>query len=302
MNELRKGASEISTRTQNRVQFKFYPGGVMGEDAAVIRKMKLGQLHGGAFTNGSLAEIYPDVQIYNLVMKFRSYDEVDYIRKTLDARIIEGLREKGFEPFGFSEIGFAYLMSTNPIRTLDDLKKQKAWIPENNHIALEAVKAFSVTPTPLPIRDVLVGLQTGMVNTVAASPTAALLLQWHTQVKYVTDLPVSYIYGFLAIDRSVFEKIADADRAVVREVMKSAAREIDARNRKDNEDARKLMEKQGIQFLKLATDDVKALDGLVVQANRNLMTTGRVNTGTVDDLDRLLAEYRTQVKRPDRKL
>jgi hypothetical protein len=39
----------------------------------------------------------------------------------------------------------------------------------------------------------------------------------------------------------------------------------------------------------------------VVQANRNLMTTGRVNPDSVDDLDRLLAEYRTQVMRPDRK-
>src|SRR5210317_1280660 len=55
MNEMKKGASEIKKKTDGRVELKFYPGGVMGNDKSVHRKIKVGQLHGGAFTSGGLS-------------------------------------------------------------------------------------------------------------------------------------------------------------------------------------------------------------------------------------------------------
>ena len=55
MNEMKAGAQQIKQRTAGRVKLKFYPGGVMGNDQSVHRKIKIGQLQGGAFTPGGLA-------------------------------------------------------------------------------------------------------------------------------------------------------------------------------------------------------------------------------------------------------
>ena len=57
MVEMREGAKEIEKRTEGRVKFKFYSGGVMGSDESVLRKIKIGQLQGGAVTGGSLFNI-----------------------------------------------------------------------------------------------------------------------------------------------------------------------------------------------------------------------------------------------------
>ncbi|MCU7941035.1 MAG: TRAP transporter substrate-binding protein DctP [gamma proteobacterium symbiont of Bathyaustriella thionipta] len=54
MQKMRSGAKEIKQKTNGRVKFKFYPGGVMGDDQAVLRKIRIGQLHGGALGGGSL--------------------------------------------------------------------------------------------------------------------------------------------------------------------------------------------------------------------------------------------------------
>src|SRR5512139_2770804 len=108
MEEMRKGADEIEKQTQGRVQFRFYPGGVMGDDNTVLRKIRIGQLQGGAITGGGLSEIYPDTQIYSIPFTFSSYAEVDYVRKRVDPLLIAGLKEKGFISFGISEGGFAY--------------------------------------------------------------------------------------------------------------------------------------------------------------------------------------------------
>ncbi|MCP4371198.1 MAG: C4-dicarboxylate ABC transporter, partial [Deltaproteobacteria bacterium] len=125
---MRQGAEEVAKKTENRVRFKFYPGGVMGDDKAVLRKIRIGQLHGGILTSGSLSKFYPDILVYNLPMALKSFGEVDYVRKRMDNILIDGLDKNGFVIFGLAEGGFAYLMSTTPVKNTDNLKKNKVWI------------------------------------------------------------------------------------------------------------------------------------------------------------------------------
>ena len=68
MLKFREGAKKIEEQTNKRVRFKFYPGGVMGGDKTVYRKIRLGQLQGAAVTNGSLNRLYPDIQLYSLIV------------------------------------------------------------------------------------------------------------------------------------------------------------------------------------------------------------------------------------------
>ena len=85
MRMLRRGAEEVSSRTEGRVAFKFYPGGVMGDDKAVLRKIRSGQLHGAVLTAGGLNQVYPDIQLYTLPMVFNDYEEVDFVRSSMEA-------------------------------------------------------------------------------------------------------------------------------------------------------------------------------------------------------------------------
>ncbi len=249
MKKIRKGAKEIAARTQGRVIFKFYPGGIMGNDQSVLRKIRIGQLQGGAVIAGSLSKIYPDAQIYGLPLLFRSLDEVDYARKRMDDILIKGLEKRGFVTFGFAEGGFAYLMSNKPLKTIEDIRGQKIWVPEGDMISRTVFEQAGVTPIPLPISDVLTGLQTGLIDTVGTSPIAAIALQWHTRLKYLTDTPLSYVYALLAIDRKAFKKISPGDQKIVREVMGKTFREIDKQNRRGNDKARQALQNQGIVFI-----------------------------------------------------
>ena len=79
MQKMRAGSEEIEKQTGGRVSLKFYPGGVMGDDATVLRKMRLHQLQGAAVTSGALNNIYPDIQLYNQILLFQSEQEVDYV-------------------------------------------------------------------------------------------------------------------------------------------------------------------------------------------------------------------------------
>lgn len=292
MQKLREGGDDIAKKTEGRVKFKFYPGGVMGKDRDVLRKIRLNQLHGAAVTGNTLNDIYPDIRLYNLILKFRDLKEVDYIREKMDAELIAGLKQKRLESFGFSEIGMAYIMSIEPVQELEHMRSRKAWVPENNELALVALKAFSISPIPLPVRDVLMGLQTNMIDIVAGSPMAALALQWHTKVKYVSDIPLSYIFATLFIDEKAFNKISKEDQIIVHEVMDKIIKELDTKSREDNLSAKEAMVKQGIQFLKPTENAAEELRKTIVIANEKLEKDGNLSTEKVNTLNKLLTDYR----------
>jgi TRAP-type C4-dicarboxylate transport system substrate-binding protein len=256
MKEMRAGAAEIKKRTQGRVTLKFYPGGVMGSDSNVLRKIRVGQLQGGAITLGSLSGVDPDIDIYGLPFLFSSLEQVDYVRNKMDESLIAGLESEGFVSFGFGEGGFTYMMSESPLRTVHDVRQQKVWVPSSSQVGEAVFSSAEVSPVTLPLSDVLTGLQTGLINTVITSPIGAIALQWHTRVKYVVDVPLNYIAAILVIDKKTFNKLKKEDQAVVREVMTAAFKRIGSSNRKDNIAAREALKNQGIEFITLSKESL----------------------------------------------
>ncbi len=294
MKEMRAGAEEINKRTEGRVEFRFYPGGIMGNDKSVLRKMRVGQLHGGALSGGGIAEIYPEAQVYTIPFIFRDYDEVDYARKVMDPVLIAGLKEKGYISFGFSEGGFAYLMSNKPVGGVDDLKGLKVWVPEGDEISRAAFEASGISPVSLPLTDVLTGLQTGLVDTVASSPMGAIALQWHTRVKHLTYSPLMYLYGSLVVTAKQFNKLTPADQQIVREVMSSVFIRLDELNRKDNEGALAALKQQGIGFVTPNEQETLRWRDSLNSAMDRLLAKGLFDPAILEQLKQHLQEYRNK--------
>jgi len=293
MVKMREAAKEIKKSTEGRVKFKFYSGGVMGSDESVLRKIKIGQLHGGAVTGGSLINIYPDLSVYSLPFVFQSLKEVDVVRDKLDPYLINGLEEKGFVTFGLAEGGFAYFMSNKKLLTKEDVRSQKVWVITGDRISQVVLESAAVSPIPLPISDVMTGLQTGLIDTVATSPIAAISLQWHTRVKYLTDAPVSYFFGMLTVSKKAFNKIAVKDQAIVREVMANAFAKINAQNRIDNERAREALVNQGIKFVKMSNEIYDDWKDTAHSAIQTLIQEKLVNPEVYKKLQEILSSYRT---------
>lgn len=294
MQQFRASAKLIKERTGGRVKLKFYPGGVMGNDKSVLRKMRAGQLHGGAFTGGSLAKVYPDVQVYSLPFVFDSLAEVDFVRKHMDPLLEKGIRKHGLVLAGIGEGGFAYMMSNKPIRSIRDLNGQKVWIPEDDRVNQATFRDAGVTPIPLSIADTYTGLQTGLIDTVAVSPTGAIAFQWHTKVEYVTDAPLVYLAGFLVFDKKRFSRLSKADQTTVLDITRQTFVRIDARNRIDNQKAIAALKKQGIKFVMPEPEDVEQWQSIARKTILQLSEGGLFSPAIYDRLKRHLSTFRSQ--------
>ena len=286
-------AKEIREKTDGRVVIKFRFSEKNAE--STLRKMKVRQYHGGMFTPSALMDRYPDINLYSLPMVFNSAEEAAYVRSRMDDKLLAGLDEQGFVGFGFSATGFAVLMANEPISGLADVKGKQVWVPEGDPISYSAMRALGINPQPHPLGDVLVGLQTNLYEMIAVSPSGAIVMQWHTKVDYLTDLPLVYTFGFLVFDKKAFERIKDpADRAIVADVMQRVHLEFNESGLDDDRKAKQAMINQGIERVVPNSADFEELRSVLAENNRKLAREGQFSEELYDEMLGYIEEYRRE--------
>ena len=257
MVELKKTASVIEERTAGAVKFKFYAGGIMGDDFTVKRKIRARQLHGGIVQTSVYSTEVPNLNLYSLPMLFRNHEEAKSVREELDPLLIRELEAAGVVPLGFIAVGFAYAMGTKPVGTISEVRRSKVWVPKDDDGAKHNLKVFGINPIPLPVGDVLTGIQTGLIDTIASPPVAAIALQWHTQIEYMLDIRLQYIYTIFAIDERMFKRLSTEHQNVVRSEMKSALARVENQLIEDHDEAFDVILEQGVELI---TPDTVALN------------------------------------------
>lgn len=294
VNRIKQAGEEIDKATGGQVKLKVYAGGVQGDDATVLRKIRTGQLHGALTQGGAVAPFYKDIQVYNVPLAFHSFAEVDYVRSHMDAQLKSELEKAGWVSFGFIDGGFAYVMSGAPVSTVDDLRRQKLWIPANDPASEQAARSWGISPIVLPIGDVLTSLQTGAINAFASPATAALALQWYSRVKHRTDVPLLYTFGLLSIEQKFFDKLDAAQQKVVREALGKAIAELDRQNRQDSVAALATLEKSGVKVVRPDTAEFAEWERLARKATDDVVARGEISASALARLQKLLGEFRAR--------
>lgn len=261
---------EVAKKTENRVKLRIYPGGVLGDETDMLRKMKIGQIQGAALTSGGLSSMFKEIDVLQIPFLFEKYEEVDHIIKKMESFFRKGFEENGYVLLGWSEGGFLNLMSTVPVSSVADLKKAKVWIWEESPMARAIFDEAGVSAIPLSVPDVLVGLQTGMVEVVYAPPTGAISLQWFTKIKYLTDVPLAYMAGGVVVKVETFNRIPQAYQASIIETFRHHLDQLKSVTRSENLEAVKVMSKQGVKIIKPSKDQVQEFKKLSEKATAQI--------------------------------
>ena len=292
MKDMRTGAKEIEERTGGRVKFKFYGGGIQGNDRQVRRKMRTGQLSGGALSSGGLNGFQKDADVFSLPLMFNTIEEARYVRNHMEPELRRRLEDAGYVNFGFATAGFGYMMSNKPMSSLADFKGQKVWTAEGDPVGYAALSALGVAPVTMPITDVMTGLQTDLLDSVTVPPVGAVVFQWHTKLSYITEMPVAYVYGAMLVDERAFSKISPQDQAVVREVMEGIYRKFDQNGVRDSDDAMRALLEGGMKMVTPDQSEVSQWREIVLDSHHKLARKDVFDIQLLDQMQELLIEYR----------
>jgi TRAP-type C4-dicarboxylate transport system substrate-binding protein len=248
---------ELDTRvreeTGGQVGFRFYPGGQQGSDLDAMRKIRSGQIQGAGLTGVGLGEIEPSLRIMELPFLFRSTEEIAVAHRTLDPVFEQRLTQRGFHLLGWAEVGFVYLFSQQPVRSIADLRAQKAWLWEGDPLAEALLQELGVAPVPLNISDVLTSLQTGIVNAVYATPYACLSLQWFPRLSHMVDLPLTNSLGAVVVSEAAWQRLTPEQQGIVTRICQDVFARLIAATHQQNDEATAAITTRNIS--KVAPDD-----------------------------------------------
>lgn len=290
---LRNLDSELRETTQGQLQLKIYPGGVQGDEDVVLRKIRIGQLHGAGLGGTGLSHVLPDVLALEMPFQFDNYAEIDYVLQHMAPYYRAAFEEAGYVLLGWSDIGFVYLMAQSPVRSVDDIRSRKVWRLQDEPITGVLFDKAGVTSVPLAIPDVLLGLQTNLVDVVYASPAAAIVLQWFTRVRTYTDLPINYAIGALLLQKKAFAQLTASQQQLLLEAATRHMAAHNERSRADNLSALQVMATQGVRPVVPPAEAVATFHELV-RASVPELVGQAFSKKAYDDVQKHLAAFRGQ--------
>lgn len=295
-NALRDMGEEWESVTDGKVDIKIYPGGVLGDEVDMVRKMRIGQLHAAAVTDAGLSSIIPEINAFQMPMMFNSYGELDYVRDRLAPKLEELLENKGFIVLNWSDVGWVHFFSQKPVIYPHDLKtqKQKIFVWAGGTESFNAWKAAGFHPVEIAATDIFMSLQTGLINTIPTTPLIAASNQWFTLVKNMGDLPYSPLSGATIITKEKWEQIPEDIRPELLQAARLSGERLRKQVRAMDDEAVKVMEKHGLIIQSIPPEARKEWKDMTEKYLYPEMLSRIVPLEMYEETLKLLQEYRTQ--------
>jgi len=289
---------DVEQKSNGRIKFKMYSGGVMGDEPDVLRKIRKGQLQGGMFTGYGIGRIYSPARVLEMPFLFKNVNESDYIREQIMPDLEIGFRESGFELLGWPEVGFIHFFSTQPITSVDDIKKLRIWLWQGDPLGEAFFKAANIDPIPLSIMDVYTQLSAkhGSIDTVYTSTFGAIALQWYSKLKYATRIPLTNAIGGVVVSNKFYNKLPADLQQLLKTTGKAMSDEIRLDAREENRKSIGILEKNGIEFM-LDWDEVDMNEILAIRndAASYLEKTNYIPASIFSKTEKMLSDYRDRL-------
>lgn len=220
---LRKMAADIGRDTDGEVRLRIIGGGSAGDETDMIRKMRIGQVQMAAVSNVGLSELDPSAWTLSIPMMFADYDEWDHVRDVMNPTIGEALREHGFRALAWADVGWLHFFSSEPVRTVEDLKGLRLAGAAGDPTAIDLLRWAGFDPVQVNSVELVSGFQTGLVE-VAPLPIAyAEGSQVYRSAKFMNSLRWAPLQGALVIHDDGWERLTPEQQAIVTQHAAAAA-------------------------------------------------------------------------------
>lgn len=239
-------AREWERISNGAVQVKIYPGGIAGSELDMVRKMRLGVLQGGVFTNLGLAKIERSALALNMPFVFESLEEFDAVFEGVKPSLEKAVESKGFKVILWTHAGWVNFFAKEPVVYPDDLRKHKVSVPSDEPELEQVWKRMGYQVVPGDLKDLMVQLQSGMVTCAYLPALLAASGQYFALVPHMLDLPLSPLVGGLILSDKAWASIPSEFRQPMLEAADKAARELIRESIDLEQEALEMMKDNGL--------------------------------------------------------
>jgi TRAP-type C4-dicarboxylate transport system substrate-binding protein len=291
---LQQMGEEWKQATSGNAVLRIYAGGQMGSEAAMVGRMRIGQLQAATLSVSGLAEIDPSVSaLQKMPLMFRSLEEAEHVRALLIPELEEKLLAKGFVVLFWGDAGWVRLFARRPALRPDDFRKMHVFAGAGDNEQVQIMRGLGFQVRELEWSDALIGLQTGMIDALPTVPYHALAGQFYTVANHMLEVNYVPLVGATVVTRKVWESFSAEERIAMLGAAKAAGEKISATTRAENDQAVEAMRKRGLQVHRLTPEAAKEWDELGRETHGIIR--GRIVPAEMfDKVVRLLEQHRAE--------
>ena len=263
-------AAGVKKKTRGKVVFKVYFGAVAGTEQRALNRMKNGQIQGMVAASAALSSIDGSIRVLELPRLYRNYKEFRFVLKSTEPIFRKRYKKHGYRLLSMGSLGWIYLYSKNPIRSLADVRRCKIWRWKHDPMASALFKIMGMRGHKLPVTDVLASLQAGTIDTVYGMPHSTQALQWHTSIKYALGFRITMAIGAMLVRSDAFNKLTPAQQKIVTSQARIMQNTLNRKSEAINIKATAAMRRSGLKVIKPSAAFTKQLRGIVVKLRQKL--------------------------------
>ena len=280
---LKRMAAEWQRETEGRVQLRVLAGSVKDE-GSLARRLKAGRPQAAVF--GLPGEIDDAFNVLSIPFFFESDEEAFHVVEKLTPTFEQVLADQGLVLLNWGHAGWTHFFTAERVASLEDLKRTKIYTTTGDDKMLQWYRQNGFDPVQLAVTDMLLGLNTGLINAHPSPPYVALLFQWYDKTPFMLDVPLTPLFGITVVAERTWNRISAEDqqalRASAKRLERDLLREVPLEERRSIAE----MEQRGLTVVRL---DAAALASFRESANE-LTASWRGNMIPADVYDQALRE------------
>ena len=246
-----------------KVVLKLYAGGVAGDDADVVRKIRLGTLNAGLLATTGLADIDRSVLALQIPMQFDDYQQADWVMAKMTPDLDAKFEAKGFVVLAWVDGGWAHFFTKTPARSPDEMKAAKLFTWAGDDKYTELWKGAGFNAIPLPATEISTSLQTGLVNALCTTPQLAAVMQWYNSAKNMTDVKWALLLGAIVVDKNAWGRVPAEVRPAIVAATRETGRQLSEQTRAEEAESIDAMKKHGLNVVTPSAAELEAWHKLV---------------------------------------
>lgn len=293
-----KVVDRVEAESPHPVEFKNYPGGVMGDEPDLVRKLKFGQLEIIGVTIAGISQLIPEILVLSMPFLFRSYEEVDHVTREMLPTFQEIADKRKVRLIAMLDQGMINLYSRHKIEHPRDIDDHKVWVWNGNPTMARTTEALGITGVPVPLPELMSALQTGLIDTQFSSATALVSFQWHTRHRYQYPVRVWYEPAAIIASKRSFQKVPETHREPFVELMDQVSRDVMPSFleglRKTEAEMTELMVESGIEKVEWSEEKLEWMRKKADSVVERSIDAGLFSRELYDQVRAEIAEYRKQ--------
>jgi len=238
-------ADLFRSETAGQVRLQIYPGTV-GDEASIVRKLRIGQLQAATLTSKGLALITTEQMAVQLPMLFDDTDEMDAVVGEMQPAFDQALLDDGYVSLFWCDGGWIQFFTKRPAVAVEDLKGMRMWMWSGDPHAAKAFSLLGFEPVILSDVDIIPSLQTGLVEAFPTTPVTAVALGSYPLTPHLIDVRWGSMLAGTIVSAAVWQKIDPAARERIQRRTRQLGRELSSRARADSAASIAIMQTRGL--------------------------------------------------------